>query len=530
MRKILSLLLCGGLVGGCASLGAAPASSVDEARHLPSSDTLVGPVLIAFMDGRRPARPTIYDFQNTSLQDIVKQTTPQGYRLKVRFLEPRVPLVQALALSSDEQLRTRLVEAARWSATAQARSEGLLCIADEKNPDHLKYFKEALLDQDMDIQFSAVEALQVWARPEGVQYLADAAQRAWTPMVRVFAAQALLRLGDPRGRQALLDGLQSPDWLTRAMSARYLGELGEAGDTDLLLSRIGVERDNDFVLAEVCIAALKLLAKKAPTPPPAPAAPARPRPVPAPHNPFELEPLIVTAPRVNIPHNLVDVRIDNDLVRLLENLANQPPPAEQVLTSSDEELNKLTTPTGFALKIRYSDLSVLLTEGLAGTDNYTLINRLETIARTNPTARVRSAAVVALGYQPNRLELSVFQDALRDSNVLVRFSAVEALATIGSDAADSVMAGVAQSDTSTALRAFAAQRICALGDPYGRQLLLRFLDDPDWTLRAMAAYGLGEWGSADDYFTISGRFNAETSDAVRTEEALSLLKMSKRFP
>lgn len=511
-------------------MGAAPDGPAGEARHLPPSAPSVGPVLIAFMDGRRPARPTIYDFQNTSLQDIVKQTTPQGYRLKIRFLEPRVPLVQALALTSDEQLRTRLVEAARWSATAQARAEGLLGIADERNPGHLKYFKEALLDQDLNIQFSAVEALQVWARPEAVQYLADAAQRAWSPIVKMFAAQALLRLGDPRGRRALLDGLEAPGWLTRAMAARYLGELGEPGDADLLLSRIGVERDNKFVLAEVCIAALKLLAKKAPSPPPAPPAPPRPRPAPAPRNPFELEPLIVTAPRANIPRNLVDVRIDNDLVRLLEGLANEPPPSEQVLASSDEELNRLTTPTGFALKIRYSDLSVLLTEGLAGTDNYTLISRLETIARTNPTARIRAAAVVALGYQPNRLELSVFQDALRDSNVVVRFSAVEALATIGSDAAGAVMAGVAQADVSTALQAFAAQRICALGDPYGRQLLLRFLDDHDWTLRAMAAYGLGEWGSADDYFTIAGRFDGETSDAVRTEEALALLKLSKRFP
>ena len=337
-------------------------------------------------------------------------------------------------------------------------------------------------------------------------------------------------LGDVRGRQFLLDGLRAPDWLTRAMAARYLGELGEAQDADLLLSRIGVERDNGFVLAEVCIASLKLLAKKASPPPPAAVVPSRSRPAPAPRNPFELEPLIVTAPRLHLPPNLVDPRIDNDLVRLLEQLATQTLPEDQILSAYDEQLNRLTTPTGFALKIRYSDLSVLLTEGLAGTKNYTLISRLQEIAKTSVNARARSSAVVALGYEPDRKEFSVFLDALKDPNVLVRFSAVEALSVMEDDGALSLIAGAAQSDPSKAVQAFSAQKLTALGDPYGRQLLFRFMDDQDWTLRAMAVYGLGEWGDSDDYYTILSRFNSETTDFVRTEMALALLKMSKRFP
>jgi hypothetical protein len=54
------------------------------------------------------------------------------------------------------------------------------------------------------------------------------------------------------------------------------------------------------------------------------------------------------------------------------------------------------------MKVRYSDLSFLLTEGLACTDNFTLIQRLETIARQNPNTRVRAAALVALGYDRTR--------------------------------------------------------------------------------------------------------------------------------
>jgi HEAT repeat protein len=240
--------------------------------------------------------------------------------------------------------------------------------------------------------------------------------------------------------------------------------------------------------------------------------------------------LILTAPRVNLPRHLVDVRIDNDLVRLLEDLANEPPPEEQVLSPEQVELSRLTTPTGFALKIRYSDLSVLLTEGLAGTQNYTLISRLETIARANPSARVRGSALVALGHQPGRKELAIFQEALRDPNVIARFAAVEALSALDDDGARSVIAGVAQSDPSAAVQAFAAQRLCAFGDPYGRQLLFRFLDSRDWTLRGMAVYGLGEWGESEDYYALFNRLDRESHDFVRAELGLALLKMSKRFP
>jgi hypothetical protein len=56
------------------------------------------------------------------------------------------------------------------------------------------------------------------------------------------------------------------------------------------------------------------------------------------------------------------------------------------------------------------------------------------------------------------------------------------------------------------------------------------MDSQDWTLRALAYYGLGEWGAAEDYYTILGRFNAEPSDFVATEMCLALLKLSKRFP
>ena len=58
--------------------------------------------------------------------------------------------------------------------------------------------------------------------------------------------------------------LDSPSWLVKVMAAQYLGEYGASEDYDLLVSRIGRETSNDFVVAEYCIAALKLFPKKQP--------------------------------------------------------------------------------------------------------------------------------------------------------------------------------------------------------------------------------------------------------------------------
>ena len=145
---------------------------------------------------------------------------------------------------------------------------------------------------------------------------------------------------------------------------------------------------------------------------------------------FELEPLVsTTRPRLKISgQQLVDVRIDNELVNMLEKLATAPPPEVVIDDPALVEVNRLRTPRGFAMKIRYSDMNYLLTEGLAGTSNMTLISRLETIAKSTPHKPTRAAALVALGYDPTRHDLSIFRDAMQDTNHIVRFGAVEGLA------------------------------------------------------------------------------------------------------
>jgi HEAT repeat protein len=185
------------------------------------------------------------------------------------------------------------------------------------------------LDRDVAIQFAAVESLEYWNQPESIPLLLNASERDWSSLIRVFSAQAVLRMGDPRGRDQLLKYLRDTNWLLRAMSARYLGELGKPEDADLLVSRIAAEQDNPYVVAELCIAGLKLLARRAPVVAPPPPVSRLPEPKPKVQvaRPFMMEPLVLAAPRIKVSGTqLVPPQIDTELINLLEKLAADPPP------------------------------------------------------------------------------------------------------------------------------------------------------------------------------------------------------------
>ncbi len=415
-RFCLSLLI----LSGCVSPGETvdvPDSSVDRARMNARAEAAAAPRLVRLVDERKQITLRPEDYADTALRDITRLTTPAGYRLKYRFLELGVPVAQGLSLSKDPQLQGRLLEVARFESGVKTRAESLLVLAAQKKPEHIKFFREALLDRNVALQFAALEALEAWALPEALPLLLDAANRGWSPLIRAYAAQVAWRRGAPEGKQMLLSFLSDTNWLMRSMAARYLGDWGEGKDAETILSRLGREGDNDFALAEICIAGLKLLARRGPPVPPPP--PPRPRPgtpPPAVVSPlFELEPLIVTAPRLKVSGGqLVDPRIDSQLVALLDRLATKVRPDVVVQDPALVEVDQLVTPKGFGLKIRYSDISYLLTEGLAGTTNLTLITRMEDIARRSPDGGVRTAAYVSLGFDPTRVSLSIFQEGLGD--------------------------------------------------------------------------------------------------------------------
>lgn len=524
------LVVCG---FGCASIMLTPEQAANNTAAVEArvADADVSPRLITLLDDSK-LRPSTQDFQQTALKNIITLTTPAGYRLKNRYLELGVPLAQALASSQDRLILQRLVEAARWTSSPRARSEALVSLATFRDVSHVKFFHEALLDRDVAVQFAAVESMQISGLPDFLPILLNAAENNWSPLIRVFSAQALLRLGDARGREKLLNFLTDNNWLVRAMAARYLGDLGQPQDADILLGRIGPEdQRNPYVLAEVCIAAMKLGAQRSPggaAVPPAvvrknAATPALARGSAV----LELEPLVVSAPRLKMnTFSSVDVRIDNFLTQLLEKVATMPPPDQQLLAPELQDVNNLVTPAGFALKVRYSDLSFLLTEGLSGTRDLLLVQRLEGFAKSNANPRIRALALISLAYSPAAHDIFLYQTALRDANLAVRFGAVEALEAVGGSQVRGPLADAADRDSSMALRVYAAEALGRVGDAQGREFLLRYMGDQDWVIRAMAIHALGELGQAQDYYTISTRLNTESNDFVIAESCYAMLRLA----
>jgi len=242
---------------------------------------------------------------------------------------------------------------------------------------------------------------------------------------------------------------------------------------------------------------------------------------------FELEPLVVTAPRLKVSGaQLVPPQIDTELVGLLEKIA-QEPSSEFVIDPNVAELRQLVTPQGYGLYVRYTDINALLTEGLAGTSNLTLIYRLETIAKSSRNTSARATAFVALGYDVTRDDLSLFEYALRDPSLQIRFGAVEGLSAQKNPMVRGMLAGAAQTDVSPVVRLYAAQALGRRGDAQGVDIIRRYLNDPDWAIRALATFYLGQLGDDADFERMLINLDRETEDDVIAENCLAVLRMSQ---
>lgn len=239
---------------------------------------------------------------------------------------------------------------------------------------------------------------------------------------------------------------------------------------------------------------------------------------------FSLEPLTVTAPRV-VQEDLIDPIINQQLLRLLQQRMDARP---DPLASSDASLfnlAKLSTLTGYSLKTRYTEIGFLLTEGLAGTKDYQLQTELEKAARLAKNVQTRAAALVALAYTKNMQYLTLFQGALNDPSVTVRFAALESLLILGDKSVQLQLGGSARNDQSVAVQIYAAAGMWRMGDSFGKEILLRFLDHQDWFARAMAAYYLGEMGGGYEYRRMLQYLDRETDPSTRAELATALMKL-----
>jgi len=243
---------------------------------------------------------------------------------------------------------------------------------------------------------------------------------------------------------------------------------------------------------------------------------------------MQLDPLVVTAPRVKAQKEMIDPRINRHLLRLLQQRMDARPDSAAQLDASIGNLNKLSTETGYNLKTRYTELGFLLTEGLAGTTDFTLQSELEKVARLGTNVQTRAAALVALAYTKDLRFLPLFQGALLDTNITVRFAALESLLVLGDPAVQFQVAGAARTDQSLAIQIYGAAGMWRMGDIYGREILLRFYQHTDWFVRAMAIHYLGELGGAEEYRRLQRELSAETDPAVQAELAAALLKLSAK--
>ena len=469
--------------------------------------------------------------------DILLVGSPIGYNLRNRFLNLGIPLAEAFSANSDPVFRAQLIEMARWDRDDESRAAALVALARWHDIAHLQIFNEALVHLNPGVRFAALESLVTWNHPrEAMVLLAAAAERDMEPILRVYAAAGLARLGDAAGLARLRLFLDDQSWLVKAMAAKYIGENGTAEDYTLLLNRLDGEVGNDFVVAEFCVSALKLYPKKKAADEKAvPGRPTRVESKPVDGNlvlddemAFQLDPLVVTAPRVRAQVDLIDPRINQQLQRLLQQQMNARPNSEQQLDASIGNLNKLTTLTGYNLKTRYTELGFLLTEGLAGTSDYQLQTLLENVVRQGTNVQTRAASLLALAYSKDMRYLTLIQGTLIDANPTVRFAAIESLLVMGDQSAELQLAGASRTDASVPIQLYAAAGMWRMGDIFGRELLLRMYQNPDWLTRAMADHYLGQMGGGDEYRRLQRELDGEQDPAVKAEILGALVKLNPK--
>ena len=516
---ILMLFGCGGQV---------PLQSSETPPNL----TGVVQTLIDLLDKQDKTRISPDDYQSTSLQQIITFGTPAGYRLKIRYLNFGVALVDALKVARDSELRRRMIEMVQWTRDPKVRAQAIITLATLLDPAHKKYFKEAILDSKVGIRFAAVEALQIWNQPESIPLLRMAMDRDFSPLMQIYAAQALLAAGDQSGIPILWKYMDHDSWVVRAMAARYLGDYGQPDDYTKINSYLNRETRNDFVVAELCIASLKLISMKGEKVSYSPSSPGWKDNSEVSYSigkdkVIELEPLIIVPPQLRIPPSLrVAAQINTKLLRLITTRLKEPLDPIQAQDPVLQELNAMVTPTGFALKTRYAELSYLVIEALAGTNDPILRATLKRLAADDSNPLVRASALIALAYSKDPDDLYLMEQALTDKSATARMGALEAIEVGRFRQAVPAIFTVAGNDPSPALQVYALQVLAKFDNPSARHSLITRLNDPDWPTRAMAFWYLGRYGTPDDYSLVLSRLSTEQNPFVQAEIVLATLRLS----
>lgn len=232
------------------------------APELIKTDAQISNTLVDLLEGKDRIRTDLTNSQGTPLGEILTIGSPIGYALRNRYLNIGIPIAEALSRNADPVFREKLVTMARWDK-GEVRAAALVALAGTQDIAYFDIYREALVHLDPAVRFGALEGLFVWGNPEkSVPLLKAATERETEPILRVYAAGGLAKMGEEAGLIKLRIFLDDGSWLVRAMAGRFLGDYGKVEDYETLRARIGREQTNDFVLAEYCIAALKLFGRK----------------------------------------------------------------------------------------------------------------------------------------------------------------------------------------------------------------------------------------------------------------------------
>ena len=242
---------------------------------------------------------------------------------------------------------------------------------------------------------------------------------------------------------------------------------------------------------------------------------------------MQLEPLVITAPRLKIRQLAIDPQINQQLLRLLQSRQNARPDSQAAMDASVGNLAKISTVTGYKLKARYTQLGFLLTEGLAGVTDIQLASELQKTAAQGKNPQIRASAMAALAYTHDMSYAPLFQNALLDGNITVRFGALESLLTLNDSSVQFQVGNAARTDVSLIAQTYAAAGMWRMGDIYGREILLRLAEHSDWLVRSLAIRYLGEMGRGDEYRKILQWFAFESNQMVKAEMCSALLNLQR---
>jgi HEAT repeat protein len=319
------------------------------------------------------------------------------------------------------------------------------------------------------------------------------------------------------------------------MASRYLGDYGDANDVDTLLKVVNRETRNDFVAAEAAIATLKLLAKKADAPLPPPVrkpvasrdAGKGDRYTVASDDVVEMEPLVIRPPRLNIPESVrVAQSLNNRLIQLIQNKLDQPVDKDLENDPNLRDLNQMVTPEGFALQTRYSQLSVAVSEGLAGTTDPLLRAELTHLVQSSRGALTQATALLSLSYARDARDIPLVTQALISDDTQVRFGALEAAEAGHFKDVVPDLINMAANDPVPVFRVYAIQVLLEFGEPSAHDLLISHDTDDDWPSRAMGYWLLGRYGDTADHGFVSNHFASEQNAFVLAELALAAQRLA----